>query len=255
MPLVILTGWPGAGKTAFAHALRERFGGDFESIAVVNDESLGIDKVADYADPTSEKRSRAAFLAAVERQVTQTTLVIADGCNEIKGFRYQLYCVARAACTPHVCIHVLSCASDSPVTNDVAGRYEEPNGQSRWDSPLFHVSPSRRFSDWEAVGEIIKGTPTKQPSLATRRAELPSDYVQQLEAATRAVIDQVQSNASMGRLGFSFKGAKVNLTCKPTGPELQRLKRQFILMNRQTNAPVADIERLFIDYLNKQQQP
>lgn len=41
------------------------------------------------------------MLSAVERLLSREDIVIADGMNYIKGFRYQLYCVARAISTPH----------------------------------------------------------------------------------------------------------------------------------------------------------
>jgi protein KTI12 len=46
-------------------------------------------------------------MSAVERLVSKDDLVIADAMNYIKGFRYQLYCVARAISTPH-CVVGLS---------------------------------------------------------------------------------------------------------------------------------------------------
>ena len=48
-----------------------------------------------------EKKARGAMLSAVERLLTRDDIVIADGMNYIKGFRYQLYCVARGISTPH----------------------------------------------------------------------------------------------------------------------------------------------------------
>lgn len=41
------------------------------------------------------------MLSAVERVLSKDDIVIADGLNYIKGFRYQLYCIARAIGTPH----------------------------------------------------------------------------------------------------------------------------------------------------------
>jgi protein KTI12 len=48
-----------------------------------------------------EKKARGALLSAVERLLNRDTIVIADALNYVKGFRYQLYCVARAVSTPH----------------------------------------------------------------------------------------------------------------------------------------------------------
>lgn len=47
------------------------------------------------------------MLSAVERTLSKDDIVIADGMNYIKGFRYQLYCVARAISTPHCVVCVI----------------------------------------------------------------------------------------------------------------------------------------------------
>ena len=62
-----------------------------------------------------EKHSRGAMLSAVERLLSKDDLIIADGMNYIKGFRYQLYCVARAVGTPHC---VVNSTIESWMRND-----------------------------------------------------------------------------------------------------------------------------------------
>jgi len=54
-----------------------------------------------YSDAAEERKSRGALQAAVERALNKRDVVIADAGNYIKGFRYQLYCIARALSTPH----------------------------------------------------------------------------------------------------------------------------------------------------------
>ena len=54
-----------------------------------------------HIEAREEKKARGALLSAVERLLSKDDIVIADGMNYIKGFRYQLYCVARAIGTPH----------------------------------------------------------------------------------------------------------------------------------------------------------
>ena len=53
-----------------------------------------------YRDARTEKDARAAEYSAVKRALGRDTIVIADGLNYIKGFRYQLYCEAKAVQTP-----------------------------------------------------------------------------------------------------------------------------------------------------------
>lgn len=263
MPLVIVSGWPLSGKTRFAEWLRGELKSEFENIVVVNDESLGINKHHGYTDSAAEKKSRAALLAAVERQISTDRLVIADGINDIKGFRYQLYCLARACSTPHVCVHVIASESDcvsrntegtiypERVLHEMLQRFEEPNGQSRWDAPLFHVHPDGSFPELSSLVASLKGTASKQPSLATRKTEVPVDYVQELERTTRSVLEAVNLNAQQNVTSFMWNGCSLKLQRKLLPAEGQRLKRQFIQMNRQTACPVEDLGRLFIEYIQK----
>lgn len=53
-----------------------------------------------YREARTEKDARAEEYSAVKRALGRDTIVIADGLNYIKGFRYQLYCEAKAMQTP-----------------------------------------------------------------------------------------------------------------------------------------------------------
>ena len=45
-------------------------------------------------------------MSAVKRLLTPDTIVLADGMNYIKGYRYQMYCESKAVRTPNC---VVSC--------------------------------------------------------------------------------------------------------------------------------------------------
>jgi protein KTI12 len=59
----------------------------------------GIFPVA--ADAASEKVARGALMSAIDRALTRKRTVIFDSHNNIKGYRYQLYCIARAVGSRH----------------------------------------------------------------------------------------------------------------------------------------------------------
>lgn len=106
MPLVIVTGLPCSGKTRFSEALKSFVETAYPTtkILVINDESLHLSKQNGYSTVPEEKRARATFMSAIERSISKDVLVIADSLNYIKGYRYQLYCIARATNTPHCCV-------------------------------------------------------------------------------------------------------------------------------------------------------
>lgn len=119
LQLIIITGYPSSGKTYRAEQLLEYFATRIASAHKptpdqpppsdarvaglrthrVSDQTLGLSRDM-YADVRREKDGRAAEFSAVERLVTKDDVVVADGLNYIKGFRYQLYCAAKAASTP-----------------------------------------------------------------------------------------------------------------------------------------------------------
>ena len=64
----------------------------------INDQSLGLDRDV-YRDAKTEKDARAAHYSGIKRALGKDAIVVADGLNYIKGFRYQLYCEAKAVQT------------------------------------------------------------------------------------------------------------------------------------------------------------
>jgi protein KTI12 len=116
MPLVIFSGLPSSGKTTRAlqlqKALESRIASSLRKfkVHIINDDTLGINRLVYQgtstlteanSDAKSEKAARGAFFSAIQRVLSQDDIVIADGMNYIKGFRYQLFCEAKALSTPH----------------------------------------------------------------------------------------------------------------------------------------------------------
>ena len=64
----------------------------------INDQSLGLDRDV-YRVAKTEKDARAAHYSAIKRALGKDAIVVADALHYIKGFRYQLYCEAKAAQT------------------------------------------------------------------------------------------------------------------------------------------------------------
>lgn len=69
------------------------------SVHHIDDESLGLARDV-YNTARFEKDARAAEMSAIKRVLTRDAIVIADGLNYIKGYRYQLHCEAKAVQTP-----------------------------------------------------------------------------------------------------------------------------------------------------------
>jgi protein KTI12 len=72
----------------------------------LNDQNLGLERDV-YGAARSEKDARATLSSAIKRDLTANSIVIADHMNYIKGFRYQMFCEAKAQRTPSCVVSFL----------------------------------------------------------------------------------------------------------------------------------------------------
>ena len=197
--LIIVTGLPTSGKTTRARQLHDYLAARLANpdpssnstptpnqpqkyrLHLISDTTLSISRAVYDLSPStlpahvrsanaSEKDARAAVYAAVKRVLSPRDIVVLDGLNYIKGWRYQLFCEAKNVGTG-CCVLQVGCGGDvargvnearlarrdakqeeegqkqdvpdddepySPSNwENLVFRYEEPNPMTRWDSPLF----------------------------------------------------------------------------------------------------------------------
>ncbi|KAH9906471.1 chromatin associated protein KTI12 [Xylariomycetidae sp. FL2044] len=130
MPLIIITGLPTSGKSTRAKQLHAYLtariaeqhhpGPPKYRLHLISDQTLSIPRsvydlsaVPAHARSAnaSEKDARAALYAAVKRVLSDRDIVILDGLNYIKGWRYQLFCEAKAVRTPS-CVVQVGCSRE-----------------------------------------------------------------------------------------------------------------------------------------------
>lgn len=120
MALVTITGYPCSGKSQRAAQIKAylearladpAYNGPKLSVVLISDDNLNINRSAYNGtcsrcspcrapdgvvqDSRSEKPARATLFTTIQRNLGQSNILIIDSLNYIKGFRYQLYCVAR----------------------------------------------------------------------------------------------------------------------------------------------------------------
>ncbi|KAF2502251.1 chromatin associated protein KTI12 [Lophium mytilinum] len=292
MPLVLISGYPSSGKTQRARQLQAFFAQKIEQAAdsrvarlklhLINDQTLGVAREV-YHTAKVEKDARAEEYSAIKRVLSRDDIVIADGMNYIKGFRYQLFCEAKAVQTPSCVVHIgtpiekcrdinkkLLADRDTDggyVEEDFENlifRYEEPNGMTRWDSPLFTVLDEDDTPPFDQIWEAMVGSDGKtkvvRQNLATvLKPATEQNYLYELDKSTSDVLSQIQTwqkdhpGEEGGTIPLPDIGKFIELPASTTTlPQLQRIRRQFISMNRQHSLSKARVKDLFVDYLNDQ---
>lgn len=160
---------------------------------------------------------------------------------------------------------------DNPYEKDcwenLVYRYEEPNAFARWDSPLFTILWDDELPPCEAIWDAIIGSEAEggkkvaRPNQATvLKAPTSEDYLYELDKSTQGILNKILEWAKDhpgeggGEVEVGEAGSKdlvVELPSNPIGlPGLQRLRRQFISLNRQNAVPVKRIRESFVGYLN-----
>ncbi|KAI6103519.1 chromatin associated protein KTI12 [Pisolithus sp. B1] len=284
MAFITVSGYPSSGKSQRAAQLGRHlesrladpsYTGPSLSVVLLSDGTLNIDR-SSYNDSRSEKPARGTLFSA-------NTTIIVDSLNYIKGFRYQMYCVAREVnvrvctvyvlATPDLCKPWNSERTDGkacvPETlANLLQRYEEPSSMVRWDSrhsPLFTVSwtdedvPADDI--WRAITEGVMKPPNTPGNTSyfnglLQVANAPTDALRTLEHTAASIVSAlVSEQTNSGSLGGTTtitlsSTLKVRITPPPrnvTLSELQRLKRQFVTLHKKAIALVTT-ERGVVDW-------
>jgi protein KTI12 len=157
-------------------------------------------------------------------------------------------------------------------------RYEEPNGMTRWDSPLFIVIEEDKTPPCDQMWEALVGSDGKakvvRPNQATvlvggtgypgrksadmqQKPATEQNYLYELDKTTSDIVAQIMTYQKdhLGEGGGEISVQDVEKTIELPAqtvslPQLQRIRRQFITLNRQHSFSKARIKEIFVDYLN-----
>nr|GMD16910.1 protein KTI12 homolog [Ipomoea batatas] len=274
MALVVICGQPCSGKSTAAACLANALS-DTEakpSVRIIDEASFHLSRNQSYADMTAEKNLRGVLRSEVDRSLSKDSIIIVDSLNSIKGYRYELWCLARAAgtryCVVYCDVEENVCrtwneerkekgepAYDDKIFEDLFRRFERPDSKNRWDSPLFELWPARDAIDkssqaiLDAVSYLTKRVDSKtrdvkilQPTIATQTARTSeANSLYEMDKATQEVINAIveaQSHALGGPLNGVSLGPElpsIDISRSVGLPELRRLRRTFIKLAGQTS--------------------
>ncbi|KAG7020162.1 Protein KTI12-like protein, partial [Cucurbita argyrosperma subsp. argyrosperma] len=274
MALVVVCGQPCSGKSTAALCLAEALkeSNVKQAVKIINETSFHLDRNQSYADMPAEKNLRGVLRSEVDRSVSEDNIVIVDSLNSIKGYRYELWCLARGAgiryCVLYCDVEETHCRKwnderrengeanyDDKIFEDLVRRFERPISRNRWDSPLFELLPHKDGIEksstviLDVVSYLTKAVDSKsrdvkilQPTIATRSTRLSeANSLYELDKATHEVVNAIveaQGQAMGGPLNGVPLGQDlptINISKSVGLPELRRLRRTFIKLTGQTS--------------------
>uniref|UniRef100_K4ADY7 Protein KTI12 homolog n=3 Tax=Setaria italica TaxID=4555 RepID=K4ADY7_SETIT len=258
MALVVMCGQPRSGKSAAAACLAAalRSSSTDLTVRIIDESSLHLGRNDSYKDMVVEKNLRGVLRSEVDRSVSRDSIIIVDSLNNIKGYQYELWCLARASgvryCVLFCDTEVDHCrewnsnrqekeerAYDSNIFEDLVRRFEKPDRRNRWDSPLFELFPSRGANNINSLYEMDKAT----------------------QEVVNAVVEAQSCGLelAMNKISIGPNLPTINLQRSVGLPELRSLRRTFIKLAGQYSLsgspPPTDADsakRMFVDYLNSE---
>lgn len=274
MALVVICGQPCSGKSTAALSLSEALNNTElkPTVRIINETSFHLNRNQTYAEMTTEKNLRGILRSEVDRSLSKDNIIIVDSLNSIKGYRYELWCLARAAGIRHC---VLFCDVDETqcrkwnqeriqnnepsyndnIFEDLVRRFERPDRRNRWDSPLFELYPFKNEINKETpvilelveyitkkVDSRTKDVKILQPTIATQSARFSeANSLYEMDKATQEVTSAIVAAQSLA-MGAPVVGLavgpdlpSVNLSRAVGLPELRRLRKTFIKLTGQSS--------------------
>ncbi|XP_066915145.1 protein KTI12 homolog [Clytia hemisphaerica] len=271
MPLIVLCGFPSSGKTKTRKELVNYLENKNIKVKIISENVLVDEKKNEiYSDSTKEKSIRSALRAAVERDITRDTVTIVDGLNYLKSLRYEMHCIVKAEKTLHCVIYCgitkEKCKEWNESRNEnekyrdevldgLFMRFEPPDSNKRWDSPLFTITQETPLSFDDVYDSLYKRS-APPPNQSTIPTPLSSgNFMHDLDQVTQSIIKEILDMQKTAMIGDSIKitdsTEKLVLLKQLNMPELRRIKRQFISYAKMH--PVEDMTKLrnmFVQFLN-----
>ncbi|XP_011500545.1 PREDICTED: protein KTI12 homolog [Ceratosolen solmsi marchali] len=272
MPLIIMTGIPCSGKTNRTNELKKFF--EMEKgrkVTIISEEEMiqkaMFDKNNFYSDSRKEKLIRGDIKSHTQRLLTQNDILIIDGSNYIKGFRYEIYCMSKLYKTPqctvqcdlpveHAWLWNENRSMDEQYSREIFDalilRYETPDSKNRWDFPLFIVNPEDELN-YDDIYSALYEVKAPKPNMSTQCTPLSSaNYLYDIDRITQEIVNEIISAKQIG-IDSNIKIPKYNVTvqCSGSVPQLAKLRRQFLTYSKMQQLETEQIPTLFIQYLNK----
>ncbi|XP_065089356.1 protein KTI12 homolog [Ochlerotatus camptorhynchus] len=277
MPLIIITGLPASGKSRRAAQLLKLFEDRGKSVRLVSEwqciQLAGFDKNEYFSDSQKEKLLRSNVKSETLRMLNKDDVIIVDGGNYIKGYRYEIFCASKSSRTTQCTVYCAITKDQAWHFNETRDeerekyredvfdalclRYEEPQHNNRWDSPLFSIFPEEELDEANIYNALFEAK-ALVPNLSTQNPPLSStNFLFEMDKTTQEVIDQILSARKLGMIGpvkiSETADLLADVPSDMNASQLNRFRRQFLnYMKLHTTATVTidKIPAMFVQFLN-----
>ncbi|CAJ0949587.1 unnamed protein product, partial [Mesorhabditis belari] len=270
MPFLLVTGYPACGKSTIVDRIAEHFREKGKEVNIIREDDYHLFDRSVYNDATKEKEFRSYLRSELQKMISKKNIVICDGLNYIKGFRYELFLVGKLAKTTYAVLQIDGTKETCRYLNEQKSPNERQVGRLETEDPTFsddlsvdldrsaprYVSlPLTDLYEW-----LIEGTALKENQSTTTVPLAPTNFLHELDRTTQEVIQYIveaQRTAIIGQeivVTHAEDGKnKLRFTKVRSLPELSRLRRQFISFSKTHPIEKKEvIASLFVDYLNSQ---
>lgn len=236
MSLVVLSGIPGSGKTYLANKLKQIIEAAGRECIIVPEPSV---ESGAFSSSRNETTARSDFKGAVQRDLIGTRVVIADGMNFIKGFRYELFCMARESSLGFCCVF---CDVPDDVAferskarypeaklRDLIGRMERPSERNKFDKPLFVINEATDDTIQPIVQSILGKTklaPKKATTVQIGQSAQVNDRIDRAINEFCTELIKMQSTVPIGSK-ITVCGVSFVLRRPLSEGQLRKARREF----------------------------
>ncbi|CEF67859.1 Protein KTI12 homolog [Strongyloides ratti] len=287
MPLLVVYGKPCSGKTKtvndFIHYLTEKLSISDDKIKVICDTDNTEFSTNIYDNAKLEKEHRSLLKSLVDDNLKNDKLIILDALNYIKGYRYELHCIAKKVQTKFALLIIneddnkckdinkeMNMKYEEKILNEIIMRMEYPISKDFWDNPNVVINTATTLKESDNIDNfdqlyrlLFEGVSLVSNKSTRCQPIANKNFVTDIAKITKKIIITIDSEQKKHKFGDRIKLPYTDSDDKDDTKnsylyikqysisELDRYRKIFLGTVRGQSIEGANmIGNLFVNYLN-----